>query len=402
MTDHAAPANNTYILQIANRSNLTFEYGRGVHLYTGDGTRYLDFAAGIAVCSLGHAHPHLVTALQDQAAKVWHVSNQHQTKGLEDLARRLCLASGFAQKAFFCNSGAEAIECGLKMTRKFQHHVGHPEKYRIITFENAFHGRTIATISAVKREKLTKGFEPLLDGFDVVPFNDLNAVKNAITPQTAGILLEGVQGEGGIRPATDDFLRGLRALCDEHGLLLFFDAVQCGMGRTGKLFSHEWSDIKPDILSTAKGLGGGFPVGACIATDRVACALTMGSHGSTYANNPLAVRVASAVLDIILADGFLDDVVAKGEYAIKKLRAIAAKYPKAILEVRGRGLMLGLKVGIESQTFVETLRAARLLTVPGSDNMVRLLPPLIITREELDEGFEIIEETARLLSTPTA
>ena len=375
------------VLPVYNRCNLMFDRGEGCYLYTKDGTAYLDFAAGIAVNALGHAHPHLVNALQDQAAKLWHVSNLYQIDGLEYLAERIADAS-FANYVFFCNSGAEAVECGIKMVRKYHDSTGNPDRFRIITFEGSFHGRTLATISAANKDKVMAGFEPAVSGFDQVQFGDIDAVKSAITSETGGILLEPILGEGGILPASSEFLQQLRQLCDEYGLLLFFDEIQCGMGRTGKLFAHEWADIQPDILASAKGIGNGFPLGACLCTEKVGQHMTAGSHGSTYGNNPLGIRVGNAVMDILLKDGFLEHVNTISAYLITALENLQQSYPELILDVRGKGLMIGIKLSSDSREFVEKLREKHLLTVPAADNVVRILPPLIIAQEHVDEAIE--------------
>ena len=378
------------VLPVYNRSNLTFSHGEGVYLFTPEGEKYLDFAAGIAVNSLGHSHPKLVKALTEQAKKLWHVSNLYQIQGLEPLAEKL-VANSFADKVFFCNSGAEAVECGIKMIRKYHDETGNPDKYRIICFMGAFHGRTLATISAGEPGKNTKGFEPLVDGFDHVPFGDLEAVKKAITPQTGGILIEPIQGEGGIKPAPDGFLKALRELCDKHGLLWMYDAVQCGMGRTGKLFSHEWVGVAPDIASSAKGIGGGFPMGACLATDKAAQGMKPGSHGSTYGSNPLAMAVGNAVVDELLSKGFLDNVVTQGKYLRERLKAMHQRFPEVIEEIRGVGLMIGIKMRVPNADFVNALRAEKLLTVAASDNVVRVMPPLILEQKHIDEAMPKFE-----------
>jgi acetylornithine/N-succinyldiaminopimelate aminotransferase len=382
------------LLPVYSRCSLEFSRGEGAYLYTADGTRYLDFAAGIAVNALGHSHPHLVAELGDQVKKLWHVSNLYQIEGLERLAQRIAEAT-FADYSFFCNSGAEAVECGIKMVRKYHDTDGNPDKYRIITFEGSFHGRTLATISAAKKDKLTAGFEPLVEGFDQVKFGDLEAVKKAIRPDTGAILLEPVLGEGGVLPASAEFLQGLRKLCDEHRILLFLDEIQCGMGRTGKLFAHEWAGITPDIMAVAKGIGGGFPMGACLATKEAAKGMTVGTHGSTYANGPLAVRVGNAVLDVVLKAGFLKHVNSISAYLHAELEKLRSRQPKAILEVRGKGLMLGIKVSIEPREFVEKLRTKKLLTVAAADNVVRILPPLIIEKAHVDEAIRAIEELCK-------
>lgn len=385
------------VLPVYNRSNLVFSHGEGVHLFTPEGEKYLDFAAGIAVNSLGHNHPKAVAALVNQAQKLWHVSNLYQIQGLEPLAEKI-VSHSFADKVFFCNSGAESVECGIKMIRKYHDETGNPDKFRIIAFMGAFHGRTLATISAGEPGKNTKGFEPMVDGFDHVPFGDLEAVKKAITPQTGGILVEPVQGEGGIKPSPDGFLKGLRELCDKHGLLLMYDGVQCGMGRTGKFFSHEWWGVDPDICSSAKGIGNGFPLGACLATDESAKGMKPGTHGSTYGSNPLAMAVGNAVVGEILSAGFLDNVVEQGAYLKERLSSLVVRHPKIVEEVRGLGLMIGIKTRIPNADFVTALRAEKLLTVPASDNVVRVMPPLILERKHIDEAMPKFEAACEKLS----
>ena len=373
-------------------ADLAFERGEGAYLFASDGRRYLDFAAGIAVNSLGHSHPKLVAALAEQGAKLWHCSNIYRIPGQERLAERLA-ANSFADRAFFCNSGAEAIECGLKMIRKYHDDTGNPGRYRMICCNNAFHGRTLATISAGGQEKHTKGFEPLVEGFDHVAFGNLNELRAAITPETAGILVEPVQGEGGVVTADPNYFRGLRAVADEFGVLLFFDEVQSGMGRTGKLFAYEWWGVAPDVMAVAKGLGGGFPIGACLATERAAVGLTPGTHGSTFGGNPLAMAVANAVMDVMLRDGFLDNVVRMGRRLRDRLTRIAGKYPKIVNEVRGLGLLIGLHCGVPNLDLQAKLRERGLLTATAGDNVVRILPPLIIGEKEADEACAILEET---------
>ena len=374
------------------RSDITFDRGEGAYLYADDGRRYLDFSSGIAVTALGHSHPHLVEAIKAQAEKLWHVANLYQIPEQERLAERL-VANSFADTVFFNNAGAEALECGIKLVRKYQHETGHPERYRMICCEGAFHGRTLATIAAGGQEKHLAGFGPPMDGFDHVPFGNLNEMRAAVTAETAGILIEPIQGESGIRPADDDYLRGLRAAADEFGLLLFYDEVQCGMGRTGKLFAHEWSGVTPDVLATAKALGGGFPVAACMATENAAQGMGVGSHGSTFGGNPLAMAVANAVLDVMLADGFLDNVVKMGEALARGLETVAAAHPNAIEEVRGSGLLRGIKLAGDSREMVSTLRDNGLLTVAAGDNVIRMLPPLIVEQAQIDEAMAIIDRT---------
>ena len=374
------------------RSDIAFERGEGAYLYAVDGRRYLDFSSGIAVTALGHSHPHLVAALKAQAEKLWHVANLYQIPEQQRLAERL-VANSFADTVFFNNAGAEAIECGIKMVRKYQSETGHPERYRMICCEGAFHGRTLATIAAGGQEKHLAGFGPPMDGFDHVPFGNLNALRDAITAETAGILIEPIQGESGIRAADPDYLRGLRAAADEFGLLLFFDEVQCGMGRTGKLFAHQWSDVTPDVLATAKALGGGFPVAACLATENAAQGMGVGSHGSTFGGNPLAMAVANAVLDVMLADGFLDNVVKMGEALARGLETVAAAHPGIAEEVRGSGLLRGIKLASDSREMVSTLRDNGLLTVAAGDNVIRMLPPLIVEQAQIDEAMAIIDRS---------
>ncbi|MGB0670658.1 MAG: aspartate aminotransferase family protein [Rhodospirillales bacterium] len=385
------------------RIDLAFDYGEGVYLVSTEGRRYLDFAAGIAVNALGHAHPRLVKALSDQAAKLWHVSNLFRIPEQEALAQRLA-ANSFADRAFFCNSGAEAIECGIKLVRKYFDDKGEPDRYRIVTCRGAFHGRTLSTISAVGSEKLTKGFGPLLKGFDQVDLNDLAAVEAAIGPETAAILVEPLQGEGGIRPAGADFLRALRALCDEKGLLLFFDEIQCGMGRTGRLFAHEWAGITPDIMALAKGIGGGFPVGACLATAEVGDHLSAGSHGTTYGGGPLAMAVAAAVLDEVLSDGFLARVEAVAKPLWAGLEALAARHASTIKAVRGAGLMAGIVCAddVLNTDVITVLRERGLITAPAADNVIRLLPPLIITEAHVAEALAILEDAFASLKEQAA
>ena len=379
------------------RVDVAFERGEGAWLFTSDGRRYLDFASGIAVTALGHNHPHLVATLTQQAAKLWHCSNLFRIPEQERLAHRL-VANSFADTVFFCNSGAEAVEAGLKLVRKFHDENGNPDRYRFITFDGSFHGRTLATISAATNPGHQKGFGPLVDGFDHVAFGNLNEVRNAITPETAAILVEPVQGEGGIRPGDAAFLKGLRETCDEFGLLLFVDEVQTGMGRTGRLFAYEWAGITPDVMAVAKGLGGGFPVGACLATERAAAGITAGTHGSTFGGNPLAMACANAVLDVLLADGFLSHVRQTGEALKGRLAELPKRWPKVIEAVRGVGLLLGLKCVMPAGDVVTACREAGMLTVPAADNVVRLLPPLIIDQSHVDAAAAAIEQACEALS----
>ena len=369
---------------------LAFERGEGAYLYSTDGRRFLDFSAGIAVTSLGHCHPHLVAALQAQAETLWHTSNLFRIPGQERLAERL-VANSFADRVFFCNSGVEAFEGAVKLARKYQDDRGQPGRWRIVTCEGAFHGRSLAAIAASGNEKYLKGFSPVAPGFSTVAFNNLNELRAAITDETAAIMIEPIQGEGGINPAQLDYLERLREVCDEFGLLLIFDEIQCGIGRTGKLFAHEWCNARPDIILLAKGLGGGFPVGAILATEAVSASFTPGSHGTTFGGNPLAMAVGNAVLDVLLADGFLDQVVANGKTLKDGLVAMAQRHPAVIAEVRGAGLMLGLKLNVPNMDFIARLRGDGMLAVPASDNVVRLLPPLIIGEAEVQEALDKLE-----------
>ncbi len=380
---------------------LAIERGEGVYLFDSQGRRYLDFAAGIAVCILGHAHPHLVKALQDQAAKLWHCSNLFRIPGQERAGERL-VAGTFADTVFFANSGAEAIECGLKMVRKYHDTTGNPERYRVITVEGAFHGRTLATISAGRQAKVIQGFEPLVEGFDQVPFGNLNALKGAITAETGAILVEPVQGESGIKPMDADYLRAVRQVCDEFGLLMMVDEIQSGMGRTGRLFAHEWAGVRPDIAAVAKGLGGGFPVGACLATEKAAAGMTAGSHGSTFGGNPLAMAAVNAVLDIVLEPDFLPRVERISAILREELEAVAGRHPGVIAGLRGTGLMLGLKSAVPNADLIAALQEEGLLTVPAGDNVVRLLPPLIIEESHVREATDMIDRACRKLAPATA
>lgn len=380
----------TPVLPTYARVNLEFERGEGCWLVTTDGRRYLDFTAGIAVNVLGHAHPYLVEALTAQAQKLWHTSNLFRICNGERLAQRLTEAT-FADTAFFTNSGAEALECAIKMARKYQYVSGAPQRNRIITFEGAFHGRTLATIAAGGNAKYLEGFGPEMPGFDQVPFGDLEAVKAAIGPETAAILLEPVQGEGGVRVPPPQFLASLRALCDEHGLLLVLDEVQSGVGRTGKLFAHEWAGITPDIMAVAKGIGGGFPMGVCLATEEAAKGMTLGTHGSTYGGNPLAMAVGNAVLDKVLLPEFLDHVRQMGLRFTQMLAQVKDRHPGVIAEVRGQGLLMGLRAQVPAADLVTALREEGMLVPGAGDNVVRLLPPLVVNEDELSLAVEKIE-----------
>ncbi|WP_333673474.1 aspartate aminotransferase family protein [Elioraea tepidiphila] len=386
----------TPLMPTYNRADLAFERGEGARLWTADGRRFLDFGSGIATSSLGHNHPQLVRAICDQAARVMHVSNLYRVPEAERLAARHVAAS-FADSVFFCNSGAEANEGMIKAMRKAMAETGRPERFRIITFEGAFHGRTLAMLAATGNPKYLEGFGPRVDGFDQVPFGNMNAVRDAIGPATAGILIEPVQGEGGVRPAELRFLRELRATCDEFGLLLGLDEVQIGMGRSGKLWAHQWAGIEPDVMSSAKGIGGGFPLGAILAKEHVAKHLKPGTHGTTYGGNPLACAAGNAVLDVILAPGFLDGVDRVARHLWRALLALKDRHPELIEDVRGAGLLLGIKlreplVNTDAQAAAV---AEGLLTVAAGMNVLRLAPPLIITEAEADEAVDLLDRALR-------
>ncbi|MGB3746312.1 MAG: aspartate aminotransferase family protein, partial [Xanthobacteraceae bacterium] len=379
------------------RVDLAFERGEGVWLVTKDGERYLDFTSGVAVNALGHAHPHLVAAITEQAQKLWHVSNLYQIPEAERVAQRLCAAS-FADVVFFCNSGAEAVEGAIKTARKYQAVSERPDRYRIITFEGAFHGRTLATLAAGGQKKYLEGFGPMVEGFDQVPFADLAAVKKVIGEQTAAIMIEPLMGEGGVRSVEPSFLRALRELCDQNGLLLIFDEVQSGMGRTGELFAYQRTGVTPDVMALAKALGGGFPVGAVLATNEAAKGMTTGTHGSTFGGNPLAMSAANATLDIMLAPGFFDHVKKIGILFKQRLAEIKDRYPSLIAEVRGDGLLVGLRAVVPAGELVNAIRAEKMLTVAAGDNVVRLLPPLIISEQEMAEGVARLDRACARLN----
>jgi acetylornithine/N-succinyldiaminopimelate aminotransferase len=375
--------------------------GEGCYLISEDGTRALDFASGIAVNALGHGHPHLVKAIADQAATLMHVSNLYGSPQGEKFAQRL-VDNSFADTVFFTNSGAEAVECAIKAARRYHHVNGNPQRHTLITFGNAFHGRTLGTISATNQEKMRDGFEPLLPGFAYAPFNDLEAAKALVNENTAGFMVEPVQGEGGIKPATQEFLKGLRALCDEHGLLLVLDEVQAGYGRTGKFFAHEHYGITPDIMAVAKGIGSGFPLGACLATEEAAKGMVIGTHGSTYGGNPLAMAAGQAVLDVLLEPGFLDTVTAKGERLRAALEQMIPNHDHIFESVRGLGLMMGVRLKFESRDFVALCRDNHgLLTVAAGDNVVRILPPLVIDESHIAECVEKLSAAAASFQVPS-
>ena len=387
----------SHLLPTYARVDLAFERGEGAWLYTAAGEPYLDFTAGVAVNALGHAHPELVKALDAQARKVWHVSNLYRIPEGEKLADRLCAAS-FADAVFFQNSGAEALECAIKMARKYQSASGKPERYRIITFEGAFHGRTMATIAATGNRKYLEGFGPPVEGFDQVPFGDFDLVKRAIGPATAAILIEPIQGEGGVRVASPAFLRALRQLCDQHGLLLVFDEVQTGIARTGELFAYQRYGVEPDIMTLAKALGGGFPIGACLATSEASKGMTAGTHGSTFGGNPLAMSVANAVLDVVMAEGFIERVRKNALLLKQRLAELKDRHASVIAEVRGEGLLIGLRMIPQVSEMVDELRAEKMLTVAAGDNVVRLLPPLIIGEHEIAEATARIDRACTRLA----
>src|SRR5277367_3642746 len=387
----------SHLLPVFARVDLGFERGEGAWLIATNGERYLDFTSGVAVNALGHCHPHLVKALQQQATTLWHMSNLFKSPDGEKLASRLCEQS-FADFVFFANSGAEALECAIKITRRHHAAKGHPERYRFITFDSAFHGRTLATLAATGAAKYLEGFGPPLDGFDQVLLGDLDGVKKAIGPQTAGILIEPLQGEGGVRAAPHAFFRALRQLCDDNGLLLVFDEVQTGMGRTGDLFAYKRLGVTPDVMPLAKALGGGFPIGACLATADAAAGMTPGTHGSTFGGNPLAVAAANAVMDVMLKPGFFEHARKMSLLLKQKLAAVVDRHPNVLAEVRGEGLLIGLKAVVPSGELVTALRDEKLLTVGAGDNVVRLLPPLIVTEAEIEEAVQRLDRACATLS----
>lgn len=398
MTENAVSSPFPPLMPVYARADVYFERGEGAYLYDDKGQRYLDFVAGIAVTSLGHANPLLIEALTSQAKKLWTVSNIFHTHIAERLAQRLVDLS-FADTVFFQNSGVEAWDCGIKVIRKYFSAIGQPERFRVITFEGCFHGRSLSAIAASKAEKMVKGFGPVMDGFDQVPWGDLDAARKAITPETAAINFEPILGEGGMKVASPEFLRALRDLCDEQGLLLYFDEIQCGMGRSGKMFTHEWANVKPDVMCIAKALGNGFPIGACLATAKAAQGMTTGTHGSTFGGNPLAMAMGNAVLDIMTAAGFLEGVQKKADYFELKLGEILARYPKVFTELRGKGMMRGLRCVPANLDVVNALRGEKLLSVAAGENVVRFLPPLIVTEKQIDDAIAIIDRVAGKLGS---
>ncbi|MGE5721180.1 MAG: aspartate aminotransferase family protein [Sphingomonadales bacterium] len=391
----------TPLMPVYGRSPVRPVRGEGVYLYGEDGTKYLDFASGIAVNALGHGHPHLTKAIQEQAATLIHVSNLYGSPQGEAFAQRL-VDTTFADTVFFTNSGAEAVECSIKTARRYHHVKDRPEKHDLITFANAFHGRTLGTISATNQEKLRDGFAPLLPGFTVVEFDNLEAAREAITEHTAGFLVEPIQGEGGVRSASQAFMRGLRALADEHDLMLVLDEVQSGVGRTGKLYAHEHYGIEPDIMATAKGIGGGFPLGACLATEKAAAGMVIGTHGSTYGGNPLAMAAGQAVFDVLNNDEFLARVTQMGERLRGALEQMIPNHDHLFESVRGKGLLLGVKMKSDSRAFVTHLRDHGVLTAAAGDNVMRVLPPLIIEDEHIAEFVEKVSQAARSYEAPVA
>jgi len=391
----------TPLMPVYPRSPVRPVRGEGVYLYGEQGEKYLDFAAGIAVNILGHGHPHLTKAIQEQAATLIHVSNLYGSPQGEVLAQRLVDLT-FADTVFFTNSGAEAVECAIKTARRYHHAKGNSHKHDLITFSNAFHGRTMATISATDQAKMIDGFAPLLPGFKVVAFDDLDAALAAVDENTAGFLLEPVQGEGGIRPASPAFMTGLRAACDEHDLMLVLDEVQCGVARTGTLYAYEQYGIEPDILATAKGIGGGFPMGACLATERAAGGMAVGTHGSTFGGNPLAMAAGQAVLDVVANEEFLARVRQMGERLRSALEQMIPNHDHLFEGVRGMGLMLGIKMKSDSRSFVNYLRTRGLLTVAAGDNVMRVLPPLVIEESHIREFVEALSAAAADYEVPAA
>ncbi len=395
----AASGPSPAVMATYGRVNIVFERGEGVWLVATNGDRYLDFGSGVAVNALGHAHPKLIAALTEQANKVWHTSNLYRVAGQERLAERLCEVT-FADQVFFCNSGAEACEGAIKLARRYHFANGQPERWRMITFKGAFHGRTLATIASAGNAKHLEGFGEPAGGFDIVPFSDLDAVAEAIGPNTAGIMVEPVQGEGGVNVASAAWLKSLRALCDKHGLLFVLDEVQTGMGRTGKLFAHEWAGFTPDVMAVAKGLGGGFPIGAVLATKEAAKGMVAGTHGSTFGGNPLATAVGAAVLEAVLEPGFLEHVQAMTIRFKQQLAGLKDEYPHVIEEVRGSGLLTGIKLRPPMGDVVNACAEEKLLTVGAGDNVVRLLPPLNVTEQELTEATRRLGQALARLPKP--
>ena len=389
------------LLPTYNRTDVAFVRGEGSYLFAEDGKRYLDFGAGIAVNAFGYANPALIKALTEQAQLLWHTSNLYRVPGQESLSQKL-VASTFADTVFFTNSGTEAIELAIKMARRHHFVNGQPDRFHIVSFEGAFHGRTMAAINAGGNEKYLEGFGPRMAGFDQVPLGDLDALKKIVGPHTAALIIEPLQGEGGVRPVAPEFLHALRKLCDDTGMLLIFDEIQTGVGRTGKLFAYEWLGLEPDIMTVAKGIGGGFPLGAVLATAEAADGMTVGTHGTTYGGNPLAMAVGNAAIDLALAPGFLDHVNKVANYLHQQLGALVAGHPDLFEGVRGQGLMIGLKMKTPSAEFLAAARANGLIVLPAGDNVVRLLPPLTLSEDEAREGMEVLSKTASQLDAQKA
>jgi acetylornithine/N-succinyldiaminopimelate aminotransferase len=389
------------LLPTYNRTDVAFVRGEGSYLFAEDGKRYLDLGAGIAVNAFGHANPRLVGALTKQAQTLWHTSNLYRVPGQESLSQKL-VANTFADTVFFTNSGTEAIELAIKMARRYHFASGHPERFHIVSFEGAFHGRTYAAINAGGNEKYLEGFGPRMPGFDQIAAGDIEAVKKVVGPQTAAILIEPLQGEGGVRQMAPDFLRALRKLCDQQGILLIFDEIQTGLGRTGKFFAYDWLGITPDIMTVAKALGGGFPVGAVLATAEAAKGMTVGTHGTTYGGNPLAMAVGNEAIDMILEPGFLQHVNKVANFLHQQLGALTAAHPQVFESVRGQGLMIGLKMKTDAPAFIAGCRANGLVVLPSGDNVVRLLPPLTLTEAEAREGLELLNKTASQMEAQKA
>src|SRR5580658_2968881 len=383
----------TPVMPTYGRWDVAVDHGEGCYLWATDGRKFLDFTSGIAVTSLGHCHPHLIEAVTQQANTLWHSSNLFRIPGQEKLAERL-VANSFADTVFFNNSGAEAVELSIKVARKYQSETGHPERYRVIACNGSFHGRSFATLAAAGAEAYLKGFGPAMDGFDHVAFNNLNEMRNAVTDQTAAILVEPVQGEGGVRAPSVDYLLGLREICDEFGLMLVYDEVQCGRGRTGKLFAHQWVGVPPEMMAVAKALGNGMPIGACLATEKAAVGMVPGTHGSTFGGNPLATAAGNAVLDVMLEPGFFDRVNDTAKYLWGKLEMLVATYPKVFDSVRGSGMLLGVKCVVTAGDVVVKARAKGLLVLTAGDNVLRILPPLVVGEAEVDEAVGILGKVA--------
>ncbi|NQV61997.1 MAG: aspartate aminotransferase family protein [Alphaproteobacteria bacterium] len=385
------------VMPTYGRIDIAFERGEGAYMYDTEGGKYLDFATGLAVLCLGHSHPHLVAEIQRQAATLMHTSNLYNIPGQERLAQRL-VANSFADTVFFCNSGAEANECAIKLARRYHHANGTPERYRVITFDDCFHGRTLATIAATGTEKVLDGFGPKVDGFDHVAVGDFEALQAAIGPQTAAIMIEPIQAEGGVMVVEDAVMQKLRQVCDDNGLLLIVDEVQTGMGRTGRLLAHEWSGVTPDVATLGKGIGGGFPIGACMATAEAAKGMVAGTHGSTYGGNPLAAAAGNAVLDVILADGFIENVERMGTLLRSRLEDVCRRNDSVIHEeVRGRGLLLGIQCRVPNMDLVTAMRKHGVLVPPAGDNVMRMLPPLNIEESHIDEAIAALEDVCREL-----